>query len=85
MILCEIFLMLSDTKYEQDLIDKQQQLDKCQAEKSRLEERVRQEAMKAFEQSSVNTLMGQLKQLQDENSRLKTEIEELNKKSQLQE
>ncbi len=72
-------------KYEQDLAAKQQQLDKCQADKSSLEERVQEETMKAFEQSAVNMLMEQIKQLQDENAQLKAEIEDLNKKLEIQE
>ncbi len=74
-----------EDKYEQDLAAKQQQLDKCQADVNSLAEQVQEETMKAFEQSAVNMLMEQIKQLQNENAQLKAEIEDLNKKLQPQE
>jgi hypothetical protein len=74
-----------EDKYEQDLAAKQQQLDKCQAEKSDLEERLQEETMRAFEQSAVNMLMEQNKQLQKENAELKAEMEDLKKESEQQE
>ena len=68
-------------KCEQDVAAKQQQLDKCQADLNSLAEQLQEDTMKAFEQSGVNILMEQNKQLLEENTRLKAEIEDLKKES----
>jgi len=72
-------------KCEKDLAAKQQQLDKCQSDVNSLAEQIQEDTMKAFEESTVDMLAEQIKQLQDENAKLKAEIEDLNKKSEPQE
>jgi flagellar motility protein MotE (MotC chaperone) len=72
-------------KYEEDLAVKQQQLDKCQADMNNLSEQLAEETFKTFEQSVVDALAKENKRLQDENNRLKAEIEDLNKKLEPQE
>ena len=67
-------------KCEKDMADKQQQLAECLADNIELEKKAREETAKALEQSAVNMLMEQVKELQKENAQLKAEIDDLNKK-----
>jgi hypothetical protein len=72
-------------KYEEDSAAKQQQLAECMEDNSRLEKKAQEETIKALEQSAINILMEQNKQLQNENARLKAEIENLKKESEQRE
>jgi DNA-binding transcriptional MerR regulator len=72
-------------KCERDLAAKQQQLDKCEADMNSLAEQLAQETFKELEQSIVDTLAKENKQLQDELDQLKAEIKDLKKESQQQE
>lgn len=74
-----------ENKHEQELADKQQQLDKCRSEKSLLQEQFGKATMESFEQSAVKGLMEQIKQLRNENAQLKAEIDNTKQESQQQE
>lgn len=72
-------------QFEKDLAAKQQELDKCNEDKSVLEQEIEKETAKVFEESLTDMLVEQVEQLTQENAQLKAEIEALNKKPEQQE
>jgi predicted nuclease with TOPRIM domain len=66
-------------KSAKELAAKQQELDKCNQDKTTLNERLNENTRKAIEQSLMPTLMERVHQLTDENTHLKSRIKELEK------
>lgn len=64
-------------QYENKLTEMQKQLDKCNNQKQQLEKGQNAEAIKAFEESALVQILGEMTKLQTENTELKAVIAEM--------
>ena len=69
-----------EKQFEKDLQAKQKELDKCIEEKSVFEKQLQEETTKMFEDSLINILIEELQKATEENTLLKAQIEDPNKK-----
>ncbi len=70
---------------EKDIQAKQKELDQCNKDKNTLQQNIKRNSAKFFEDSALPTLMEQIQQLKKENTQLKAQIEALNKRLEQQE
>ena len=69
-----------EKQFEKDLQARQKELDKCIEERDLLRKQMQEETTKMFEESLMNVLMEQIQGLTEENTLLKAQIEDPNKK-----
>ncbi len=68
-----------EKQFQNDIKAKQGELDKCNEDKTVLQQQLQENTAKVFTESVTPGLMEQVQQLNDENSQLKMRIEELEK------
>ena len=69
-----------EKQFKKDMEARQKELDKCIEERDLLGKQTQEETIKMFEESLMNVLLEQVQELTEENTQLKAQIEDLNKK-----